>query len=409
MTCNTEPIVAWLADGARSAAQPEQVLAELCDRLVRCGVSLWSAAVFVPTPHPDVSGRKLLWRVGSGVTVEEIPFERFESSEFRNGPVGDVQASAVAIRRRLLRASDAGGSPLLRSLHAQAVSDLLAVPLIFTDGTVHVATWTTRSPGGFSDDQIAAIEAITAPATRVAEIKALTRTTHNLLNAYVGSRSGERILAGQIRRGYSESIHAAILLSDMRGFTRLADRLPPPTLVALLNRYFDCQVPAILDRGGEVLKFMGDGLLAIFPVSSGEQSVSAVCRAALSAACEMRSSVAKLSRSIEGDGIDELRFGLALHVGALLYGNIGGGGRLDFTCIGPAINLAARLEKLAGAQGRSIIASRDFAVHCNGSFLPLGEFALAGFHDKQMLYGLSDEFPRAVRLGVSELAHDESR
>jgi len=171
--------------------------------------------------------------------------------------------------------------------------------------------WATKEAGGFSEEQIAAIEAVVAPLANVAEIRALRRTASNILDTYVGNQSGERILAGQIRRGHTESIHAAIWLSDMRGFTRLADRVPPEALILLLNRYFDCQVPAILDHGGEVLKFMGDGLLAIFPVQDRD-ATPAVCDAALGAAAEARGGIAALGGSIGIDGVDQLRFGLAL-------------------------------------------------------------------------------------------------
>jgi adenylate cyclase len=196
------------------------------------------------------------------------------------------------------------------------------------------------------------------------------------------------VLAGHIRRGDTEAIHAAIWLSDMRGFTALADTLPPQQLVDLLNRYFDCQVPAIHEHGGEVLKFMGDGLLAIFPISA-ETDFPTICAAALGAAKAARGNVAALEVA---EHAPALRFGLALHIGDVLFGNIGSGDRLDFTAIGPAVNLAARLEKLAGRLGRTILASEDFVDHCGHDGLqPLGRFAVAGFAAEQMVFGLADE------------------
>jgi adenylate cyclase len=209
-----------------------------------------------------------------------------------------------------------------------------------------------------------------------------------LLDTYVGRHAGARILAGQIRRGDTEAIHAAIWLSDMRGFTSLADRLAPQRLIDLLNRYFDAQVPPILDRGGEVLKFMGDGLLAIFPVAPEDGDAGTACANALAAARDARARIGALTPPADAN---DVRFGLALHLGDLLYGNIGGETRLDFTCIGPAVNLAARLEKLAGELGRAILASADFARRCPGALLPVGEFALKGFDAAQRVYGLADE------------------
>jgi adenylate cyclase len=252
-------VVDWLIDGARSAPQPQQVLAELSERLAACGIPLWRVAVFVRTLHPNVMGRRFIWRPGAEIEVSEAPFELLETAEFRDNPIARVYETGRAIRRKLTDPDYVVDFPVLADLRAQGVTDYLASPLLFTDGAVHVVTCTTREPGGFTDTQIAGIEAIITPLARVAEIRALRRTASTLLDTYVGHDAGERILAGRIRVGDIEEIHAAIWLSDMRGFTALADGLPPRVLIDLLNRYFDCQVPAILDHGAEVLKFMGDG------------------------------------------------------------------------------------------------------------------------------------------------------
>jgi len=389
MTCDTRSVAEWLVDGARSAPRPEGVMRELCERLCACGIPLWRAAVFVRTLHPCVTGRRLLWQAGEAVRVGELPFEELETAKYRDSPVVKVYSTAAPLRRRLESERDAAEFDVLRELYAEGATDYLASPLFFTDGTIQVATWATRNGGGFSDAHIAGIEAIAAPLARVAEIRALRRTAGNLLDTYVGNQTGERILAGQIRRGHTETIHAAVWLSDMRGFTPLTEILRPPEMISLLNRYFDCQVPPILERGGEVLKFMGDGLLAIFPIEGA--GAAAVCEAALSAANEARSRIAALGDSIDTAGAKRARFGLALHVGEVLYGNIGGGTRLDFTCIGPAVNIAARLEKLAGKLGRAIVASEEFARHCGRGLEPLGSFVLPGSAKEHAVFGLAGE------------------
>jgi adenylate cyclase len=383
---DTRSVVDWLIDGARSAAEPTEVLAEVSTRLVRCGIPLWRVAVFVRTLHPGMFGRRFLWRPGSAVESSELSFAGLDSGNFLTSPVKRVYDTGIAIRRRLADPDCPDDFPVLAELRAEGITDYLASPLVFTDGELQVVTLTTRQPGGFTDGEIAGIEAIIAPLARVTEIRAFRRTAGNLLDTYVGHHAGRRILAGQIRRGDTEAIHAAIWLSDMRGFTTLADRVMSVTLIALLNRYFDCQVPAILQHGGEVMKFMGDGLLAIFPID--DAGPGGVCAGALAAALEARAAVAAM------DGVgnaDRVRFGLALHLGEVLYGNIGGGNRLDFTCIGPAVNLAARLEKLAGRLGRTILASADFAAHCGPGLTPVGEFTLAGFADTQPVFGRADE------------------
>jgi adenylate cyclase len=382
-------VVDWLTDGARSAQRPEAVLAELCDRLVQADIPLWRVSVFVRTLHPEIVGRRFIWQRGAGVTITEGLFELLDTDQFQNSPFLTVIKSGRAIRQQLISEKNSSQKfSIYQDLRDQGATDYLATPLIFTDGTIHVATWSTQQAGGFTDKQIAAINAIVRPFARVAEILALQRTAANLLDAYVGHHAGERILAGQIRRGHTERIHSVIWLSDMRGFTALADRLPPQMLVDLLNRYFDCQVPAILQHGGEVLKFIGDGLLAIFPLAGGTTEARAVCAQALAAAREAQDNIAAIEDPALLGNAHGVRFGLALHLGEVLYGNIGSMNRLDFTCIGPAVNLAARLEKLAGHLGRSVILSADFAHYTEAQLDDLGDFAIVGFASKQKAFGL---------------------
>ena len=386
-TSGIKAVVDWLIDGARSAPQPQHVLTQLSERLVACGIPLWRVAVFVRTLHPNVMGRRFLWRPDAEIELTEAPFELLETEYFRDSPIARVYQTGVAIRRKLADPDCPEDFPVLADLRAEAVTDYLASPLVFTDGAVHAVTCTTRQPGGFTDEEIAGIEAVITPLARVAEIRSLRRMASTLLDTYVGHDAGERILAGHIRRGDIEEIHAGIWLSDMRGFTALADGLPPRVLIDLLNRYFDCQVPVILEHGAEVLKFMGDGLLAIFAVAGDETEV---CQRALAAARQAQTNIAALASS----AMPGLRFGLALHIGDVLYGNIGSGNRLDFTCIGPAVNFAARIEKLTGQLGRTILASGEFARHCPGEFSALGEFTLPGFSAAQSVFGLADEAPR---------------
>ena len=378
--------VDWLTDGARSAAASEDVLDELCKRLLDTGVPVWRAAVFVNTLHPDFMGRAFFWRPDTGVKVAEARHEFLQSEEYLKSPVVAVYALMKPLRRRLADSDCPDDFAVLKELRAEGATDYVAFPLPFSDGSVHVATWTTQQPGGFTTKQFADLESIVAPLTRVAEIRALRRTATNLLNTYVGRQAGERILAGEIQRGHVEAIRAAIWLSDMRGFTALSERLPPQELVDLLNRYFDCQVPPILEHGGDVLKFIGDGLLAIFPFNGDD--AGEVCRRALACARKARALIDALDAPKGATGDEPIRFGLALHIGQVMYGNIGGGNRLDFTCVGPAVNLAARLEKTAPMLGQTIVASTEFAACVPEEFKRLGECTVEGFAAPQAVFGL---------------------
>jgi adenylate cyclase len=388
-----QKITEWLVDGARSAATPPDAMAETCERLVRAGLPLWRVGVFVRTLHPDIVGRNFIWRPGAEVEVGKVDFQILDSPEFQSSPLIVVFQQGIEVRAR---PGDPQSErfPIVEDMRAEGVTDYIALPLRFMDGSIQASSWTTKQPGGFSDEQLDALRSMTPALARYIEIIQLTLTASLLLDTYVGNRAGERILAGQIRRGHTDTMHAAIWLSDLRGFTALSDRLPAETVVDILNRYFDCQVSAIRAHGGEVLKFMGDGLLAVFPIAEGDGHIQQVCGRVLEAARESRASVDALHYPI-GDTVERFRFGVALHVGKILYGNIGGGNRLDFTCIGPAVNLAARLEKIASRLQRTIVASAGFAGTCAGGWVDLGEFPIAGFAKAERVYGLADETPKA--------------
>jgi len=379
----------WLMDGARSAAGSPRLLAEIGERLIEAGLPLWRTGVFVRTLHPDVYGRNFVWRPGAEVEVSSVDFGILQSPDFRASPLVAVFRQGIEVRAR---ADDPASSrfPIIADLRAEGVTDYIALPLIFTDGLVNASSWTTKQAGGFSEDQLAALRMIVTPLARLIEIINLRRLASVLLDTYVGNRAGERIMGGQIRRGHTESMNAAIWLSDLRGFTALSDRLPSETVVDILNQYFDCQVAAIRAHGGEVLKYMGDGLLAVFPIDEYVGDAQQVCSHVLEAAHQSRASVADMRFPV-GKNEERFRFGLALHVGTILYGNIGGGNRLDFTCIGPAVNLAARLEKIASQLHRTVVASEGFAGICGGCWNDLGEFPIAGFSKAERVYGLIAE------------------
>ena len=379
----------WLMDGARSSASPLHMFAETCERIVAAGLPLWRVGLFIRTLHPEIFGRNFIWKPGAEVEMGTVDFGILETPEFQNSPLIIVFQQGIEVRARI---DDPASSrfPIVADLGAEGVTDYIALPMLFIDGSIHATSWTTKQPGGFTDEQVAALRRIVTPLARISEIITLTRTATSLLDTYVGNRAGERIMGGQIRRGHTQTMNAAIWLSDLRGFTALSDRLPAETIVEILNQYFDCQVAAIGRHGGEVLKYMGDGLLAVFPIDEYVGDDQKVCSHVLEAAHESRASVAEM-RYIIGDVTERFRFGLALHVGRILYGNIGGGNRLDFTCIGPAVNLAARLEKIASRLQRTVVASEGFASICRGGWSDLGEFPIAGFSKAERVYGLVEE------------------
>ncbi len=389
MPVDVSDIREWLIDGARPSPVPSRMIDELCRRLCAAGIPLWRVGFFIRTLHPDIFGRNFIWKPGEEIAMGTVDFDIVDSPEFNARPLSIVFRESREVRCRV---DDAGGTryPIIDDLRAEGVTDYIALPIRFIDGDLHATSWTTRQEGGFTDGQLDALRSINSPLARLIEVITLQRKATTLLDVYVGNRAGEKIMGGQIRRGHTENMNAAIWLSDLRGFTALSDRLPPEMVVDILNTYFDCQVAAIKAHGGEVLKYMGDGLLAVFPIDEYVGDSPQVCAQVLKAARETLAGVEAMQYPI-GETIERFRFGVALHVGPILYGNIGGGTRLDFTCIGPAVNLAARLEKLTGRLHRTIVASEGFAGICSGGWRDLGEFPIAGFARAQRVYGLFDE------------------
>ena len=374
----TRGVVDWLTAGAPGTSLPNQVLAELCRRLVACGMPLHRVAVFVATLHPNLLGRAFLWRHDADdVEIVPIPFSTVESVEYTENPIPRVIETGQALRRRLCDADCPDDFRILAELRDQGVSDYLVEPLAFTDGRVHAASWTTRAPGGFSDGQVAALRAMHGPFSRIAEIYGLKRLAHNLMNAYLGPRTGERVLKGQIKRGDGEDIHAVIWFSDLRGSTTLADGMSRPEFLAVLNRFFECMAGAVLDGGGEVLRFIGDSVLAIFPIATQDASGATAGQACAAAVAAAGDAMARLER-VNAEGGEPIGFGIGLHLGDVMYGNIGVPERVEFSVIGAAANEAARLEGLTKTLGEPFLVSAEVAAHHPGPWRSCGSHALRG-------------------------------
>ena len=370
----------WLIDGAPGAATSPEVLKKTGDQLSACGVRLDRAEAFVRTLHPNVAGRSFAWMPGQSVVVEERSYGWLSSPAFAGTPMAGTCETGEYRRARI-------SADNLPHLAADGYTDLFATPLRFLHGQTHVLTFITRHPDGFRDDDLEAIRSVVPPMARVAEILALMRTATNLLDTYVGHNAGGRILRGQIRLGDTTTVRALIWFSDLRGFTVLSQSVPPVEVIRALNDLFACQIPSIEKRGGEVLKFIGDGLLAIFPIDDaaapGKRANDAV-----DAAKESLAALVKMNASRGAIGSAPLSFGLALHLGDVAYGNIGGANRLDFTCIGEAVNVAARLEALTAKLSRPVVLSEVVAKLVTAPTEDLGSFELKGVAAPHKAFGL---------------------
>jgi len=378
---NIQPVVDWLIEGARPARSPKDVLADTCRRTVSAGLPLYRVGVFVRTLHPNVLGRAFIWEADTGaVEMSDADHDLLESEVFLASPIRVVFTEHVEVRRRLADPACPMDFPILEDLRKEGATDFVAAPLRFVGGEVHAASFATRRAGGFRDAELAALRRLLAPFTRMVEIYGSMQKARNILDAYLGPNAGERVLAGQIRRGDGQDMNAVLWFCDLRDSTPLADSMSRQDFLRLLNEYFECVLGPVQERAGEVLRFIGDAALAIFPVGANPAEA---CARALDAARDALARMDKLNRTRPAP----LRFGIGLHMGELTYGNIGTPTRIEFTVIGAAANKAARIEALCRTLGVDLLVSERVARHLDG-LKSLGRHTLRGVGDKIELFTL---------------------
>lgn len=372
-----EDMVTWLLDGARTVNTPNHIVDEMGQRFIRAGMPLVRLAVFVRTLHPSVFGRAFVWRPGEETTVVPVGYEIGESSAYRDNPVVQVVTNRTPLRRSITAESRAEFS-ILEELAHEGATDYFALPLHFTDNSVHVVSFASARKEGFSDDDLWAMERIQLPLARVAEIYAFRRTTQVLLNTYLGHQSGTRVLNGMIRRGDGDHINAVIWFTDLRHSTDLADQLSQVEFLALLNDYFEAMAGSVLEHDGEVLRFIGDAALAIFPVGEEPDDATTACRAAAAAAHDALERIRVLNTERQVHSQPLIEVGIGLHLGDVTYGNVGAENRLEFTVIGAAANEAARIEGLCKTLKRPVLASAEVVTHLDDGWESMGAHPLRG-------------------------------
>ena len=388
----SDPLARWFVTEAYRITDTARLVEASGEQLVASGIPLYRLAYFRFTLHPELIGNAYTWRRGRGVEIGTAPHGLRQESRYRDNPLPLVFEQQKTIRARLERL-DSVEAPVLRQLKEEGATDYVALPLIFSTGHVDALSVVSDRPGGFSAQDLDRMYLLQFAFTRIVEIHSLRDTAVNLLDAYVGHAAGERILAGEVKRGDGQTIEAVIWYCDLRGFTRLSDRLPRDAIIALLNDYFGAMAEAVTAAGGEILKFMGDAMLAIFPVASPAERQGVAARA-LDAAEAAVKAIAALNDRRAAAGSPLMRFGLALHIGEVMFGNIGASARLDFTVIGPAVNRAARLEKLCAAIDRPVLVSAELAA-----LLPAGRVAPLGRHTVKDI----DEPPLVFALAAGDL------
>jgi adenylate cyclase len=378
-------IVRWLTNETRDQRFIDNIFAEMCIRLQRAGIPLKRATLHLLIQHPQWLGARILWADGMReAEINRVDFDVRERSEYIGSPANEIQDGAAEVRENFERDPSQGRKhAVYDEMRAKGLTDYVAWPLYHTLGKRHIVTFATDRKGGFDDAQIAALQNLLPTLALVSEIRMKNRLARTLLETYVGSHAGELILAGATRRGSGTTVRAAIMICDLRDFTRISDNWPRDDVIELLNSYFDAMSEPILRHGGEILKFIGDGVLAIFPLSEPK-----ACANLLHAVAEARQAMIALNEKNAETGRAPLNYGIGVHVGDVMYGNIGSQTRLDFTVIGPAVNMASRLEALTKQLGKNVLLSRAFADFVKRDFEleHVGEHKVRGFNDPIELF-----------------------
>lgn len=374
MTDPAAAIPAWLLDPATSALEPIELLDGLVERLGAAGFALHRVSLWIPTKHPELWGHQLMWTREDGARVVRRSHEVSRSTDYVGTPAEALfESGASTLRCRLDQAQERDRFAMLRSMAEAGATDYL---LARTDPRAEFGSWisyATRRPGGFDQAQVEFLTGLTPLFALHMQLLAAHFATRSLLEVYLGSNAAHRVLGGEFRRGTGSEIEAALWFCDMRGFTALSDRLPARAVVGVLDRYFEHVSAPIEAQGGEVLKFIGDAALAVFPI--GPEGPAPACRRALDAAVAVLARIATWNS--EEAGIIEL--GVALHTGRVLYGNIGGQTRLDFTVIGASVNELCRVEAMCKVLREPLLMTSAFAASLGDpAVVSLGQFELKG-------------------------------
>ncbi len=375
------PYVDWLMRDAWEATSMGELLSRLALLLSSHGASLLRANLLVRTLHPQVMGAAHVWSRGEDeIDHHELAHNEAAEERFLSSPFVPIFEGRGGIRRRL-DGSEPLDFPILRELAEEGATDYVAMPLAFSDGQIHALTLATDAPDGFDVETLGHIHEILPLIARLVEVHSLRHTARSLLDTYLGRHTGGRVLDGLIRRGDGEEIPAVIWWADLRGSTGLAERLPRARYLQLLNHFFESTAGVVIEHGGEVLKFIGDAVMAIFPL----REIPDAADRALDSAIEALATIRKL----ELPDLDQpMQIALALHRGDVNYGNVGVAGRLDFTVTGPAVNEVARLEGLSKSLGQTLVASGPFADLVPGRLHSLGSHALRGVSGEHEVFGL---------------------
>ena len=391
---NTHPLTPhihrWMIEVGRTIPSQSELIETLGNWLNDQGVEVERITTGTPILHPLLFSYSVLWLLGEKAEERHFILTAEQELNYQNSAVSLIYNGSTTVHRRIPKDAQADDFSIFPMLRETGFTDYMAVPMPFSDGSQKVLTFATKRSDGFAEKEVALLSSLGPQLAPLVEILILQQTARTFLNTYLGKATGERVRAGAIKRGTYDRIEAIIWFCDLRDFTQLSEQVPADALIELLNQYLECVTDAIESEGGEVLKYVGDAVMAIFPLQGLNHESQA--KSALRAAATALTSLETFNRDRLIVNQPSLRFGIALHKGEVLYGNIGGRDRLDFTVIGPAVNLASRLEALTKETGRSIHVSEAFVGLCNAETVArledMGLRTLKGISDPQRVFAV---------------------
>jgi adenylate cyclase len=371
-------ITNWLIGPARQSCTPIEIVNGLVERLVGTGIPLWRARVGQQVANPLIGAWSVMWRRDSGTELVTVARGVMQTKAFFGSPFEHVIKTRTPFRSSLEKLVRERDHEVLFELAEAGSTDYLALPVEYGDGSVQACAFSTDRPGGFRAWEATLIERLVPAIAAAMEPAAMRHSMESLLEVYLGTGPAGRVVGGAFQRGAMTEIEAAVMVTDLRGFTGLSERLAPDSLLQLLGAYFEIVVEAVRSEGGDVLKFIGDGVLALF--SAGDKGREDACARA----------VRSVAQAFARNNDPELRFVSAVHVGPVVYGNIGSLDRLDFTVVGPTVNYVSRLETAVKLLGRSAICSSEVARSLPANMVhDLGRHELKGIAEPQTLYELT--------------------
>ncbi|MGO1117449.1 adenylate/guanylate cyclase domain-containing protein [Rhodovibrionaceae bacterium A322] len=388
-----QPVFDWLlGDGRWLLTRTTLFFAGFCNKLREVGIPVERCSLHIRQLHPQIQARSLVWNSDAGGAVQIDRHRGVDNSHaYHASPIKPIYEGSAPIRRLLESPDCPNDFPVLDDLRDQAYSDYTVRPLAYSlNKNPNAISLSTRRPGGFSDGDLAVVDLLMPAFAGALEIIETKSTARTLLDTYVGRNAGEQVLAGDITRGQGQNINAVLWMSDMRDFSDLSSELEQDEVIALLNSYFGVMGDAIESHGGEILKFIGDAVLAIFPTDGACIRCYEPAERALSAAEEALAALEEFNHLRKGDCREpKIRTGIALHIGRMTYGNVGAADRLDFTVIGSSVNLVARLEDLTKQLDPPLVFSESLAKCLRRPLKSLGHHNLKGFSEPQEAFTLA--------------------